>query len=129
MDGFEDAAQPQCPHCGTVLADDAIGYRCWECELTFLPSQQLQSELAVPKATAVTLDLSEVRHYVALSLSLEGYAANLETMAEEEEAASKANGRQGADAQVEAWRDGARAARELFEQVEQQLGLDGGSDS
>lgn len=129
MDEFDAAAQPHCPHCGTVLADDAVGYRCWECELTFLPSQQLQSGFAVPKGATVTFDLSDVRHYVALSLSLEGYAANLEAMAAEEQAVNMANGRQEDDAQVEAWRDGARAARELFEQVEQQLGLDEGSDS
>jgi tRNA(Ile2) C34 agmatinyltransferase TiaS len=38
-DLFDDAAQPKCPECGTVLSDVDGGYECKTCGLLYLRNQ------------------------------------------------------------------------------------------
>jgi hypothetical protein len=33
IDALDDAQQPRCPHCGTVLRDDRGGYWCAGCDI------------------------------------------------------------------------------------------------
>ncbi|MDT3329447.1 hypothetical protein Q9S78_02080 [Microbacterium sp. KSW-18] len=35
-DGFDDAQQPRCEHCGTVMRDSVGGYSCSHCDLIVL---------------------------------------------------------------------------------------------
>lgn len=38
MDVLDQAAQPTCPKCGTVLRDAKTGYVCVECNQAYLPN-------------------------------------------------------------------------------------------
>lgn len=112
-------AQPHCPQCGTVLADQGSGYRCGYCDLSYLP-QQVGSH-PIETRFQLKLDLSDDDRYVALVLALEGYASNLEHQAQEEEIENARQGVQAGDPQVESWMQQARTTRTLLEEIEQQL--------
>ncbi len=38
MDPLDDARQPTCPNCGTVLHESGHGYWCRGCRLVYLPT-------------------------------------------------------------------------------------------